>query len=226
MAGAAGLVPRWSTATFTAAELKALNAGRSVLIGETEFRIISGELRLMPAARPVPGGSGKYVKPGYEQGGRWVDPQNQINWLTDLQNGPDTGPMELRTRRTINNNEPYADYQRRVAGPEEYRLRSSTDDPIWADSVHIDPDGVVAVDAKYVKQPGTPSSMYEGTSPEFLLREFDGEMPRYGAVIRDPANPVARLRIITNTDKAAEFLSSRARTLLGPDIDIEVVVIP
>jgi hypothetical protein len=90
----------------------------------------------------------------------------------------------------------------------------------------VDLDGVTAVDAKYVIEPGSGRAMYEGGRPDFLLRDFDDEMIRYGAAIRDGSNPVARLNIITNTETAAEFLGVRARSLLGPDIDIVVTVIP
>ena len=42
-------------------------------------------------------------------------------------------------------------------------------------------------------------------------------------MIRDADNPVARLRIITNTQKAADFLLERAHSIIGTDIDIEVL---
>ena len=58
------------------------------------------------------------------------------------------------------------------------------------------------------------------------INDFDGEVRRYGAVIRDGANPVSRLNIITNTERAADFLGTRARSILGSDIDIEVTVQP
>ncbi|MCL1923870.1 MAG: hypothetical protein FWG15_08480 [Propionibacteriaceae bacterium] len=116
------------------------------------------------------------------------------------------------------------DYQHRVAGPEEYKIGTGKD-VIWSDGLRIDADGITAVDAKYVIEPGSGRAMYEGTRPDFLLTKFDDEMARYGVAIRDGSNPVARLNIITNTETAAEFLGARARSLLGPDIDIVVTVI-
>jgi len=173
----------------------------------------------------LPGGD-EPVRPGYEPGGRWADRQARQDWVTELKNGPDTGPMDLRTRRTTTSSADWAQYQRRVAGPEEYRLQGGDASPVWADSVRVDTDGVTEVDAKYVPAPGARSSIYEGSSPEFLLHDFDGEVRRYGAVIRDGANPVSRLNIITNTERAADFLGTRARSILGSDIDIEVTVQP
>ena len=46
--GAARLAAKWSTTTFTAAELKALNQGRSVIIDDYEFRLDAGELTVTP----------------------------------------------------------------------------------------------------------------------------------------------------------------------------------
>lgn len=68
--------------------------------------------------------------------------------------------------------------------------------------------------------------MYEGRAPrataDVLLRDFDDEMERYGAVLSDPSNPVTRLRIITSTRAAADYLGARARRMLGPGIDLDV----
>jgi hypothetical protein len=96
---------------------------------------------------------------------------------------------------------------------------------IWADGLHVDADAVVAAEAKFVSRPGR--SLYEGDLPpalaEELLVPFDSEMRRYGAVIRDPNNPVSRLRLIASTPQAAEFLGARARSILGPGIDLRIV---
>lgn len=82
----------------------------------------------------------------------------------------------------------------------------------------MDPDTVVAAEAKFVSRPGR--SLYEGDLPPTLADEllvpFDSEMTRYRAVIRDPDNPVRRLRLIASSPKAAEFLGARARRILGP----------
>ncbi|QZN85816.1 restriction endonuclease fold toxin-2 domain-containing protein [Cellulomonas sp. C5510] len=129
--------------------------------------------------------------------------------------------------RAVTRVEGWADYQRTWAGPEEFRLRSG-DTRIWADGVHIDPDAVVAVEAKLVERPG--ASMWEGSVPDFLrddlLAGFDDEVERYAAVIRGGDNPVERLRIVTSTPEAAEHLLARARSLVGEGLDVEVVVRP
>jgi hypothetical protein len=141
--------------------------------------------------------------------------------VNDLRNGPDTGPD--RVRKPVTHTEPWADYQRRVVGSEEYRLTTESGKEIWADGVHLDPDGVAAVDAKFVEQPGG-RSMYEGGRPEFLYETLDGEFERYAVIVRDSSNPVSRLRIVASTPEAAKFLEARARATMGPDIDIVVVV--
>ncbi|MGV1008799.1 MAG: restriction endonuclease fold toxin-2 domain-containing protein [Dermatophilaceae bacterium] len=51
-----------------------------------------------------------------------------------------------------------------------------------------------------------------------MYREFDREMARYGQIPADPSNPVGRLRIVTNTEKAVEFLTSRARQTPSPGL--------
>jgi len=163
------------------------------------------------------------VKPGYEPGGKWEDPKARQDWVDDLKNGPDTGPD--RVRRTTNSDEPDIQYQHDKAGPEEYRLHGEGADPVWADGVRVDPDGVAEVDAKFVVNPGGRSA-YEGGRPPFMYSDLDHELDRYAAVIRDPANPVTRFSIITNTQKAADFLLQHAREIMGRDIDIEVRVEP
>lgn len=85
---------------------------------------------------------------------------------------------------------------------------------------------MVAVDAKYVLDPGSSKAMYEGKRPDFLMRDFDREMKRYARVVRDTANPVSRIRIVTNTELAGGFLGDRARRILGEDVDLTVDVRP
>jgi len=117
-------------------------------------------------------------------------------------------------------------YQRAVAGDPEVSLECSERprDIIWADGLAIDPDTVVAIEAKYVVRPGR--AIHEGTAPTFMqergLRDFDGEMERYAQAIRYTGNPVGRLRLVTSTQAAAEFLGARARRILGDDIDLDV----
>ena len=155
----------------------------------------------------------------------WADPAARQRWFDELQAGPDDGPGKVR--RTIGGGEAPAwmRYQRRTAGPEEYRLGTG-EERIWADSVQVDPDAAVAAEAKYVGSPG--ASVYEGNAPKWLvdeaMRGFDREMRRYKAVIEDESNPVARLRLYTDSPKAAEFLEARARAILGENIDLHVVI--
>lgn len=138
------------------------------------------------------------------------------------------------TSRAFTRTQPWGDYQRQVAGHREARLGKKDvgpqheDERIWADSLHLDPDTVVAAEAKYVSSPGR--SLYEGQVPpalrEVLLADFDFEMDRYAKVIADPDNPVGRLRIIASTQAAADFLGARARRILGPGIDLQVRYVP
>jgi hypothetical protein len=111
-----------------------------------------------------------------------------------------------------------------VAGDREVLLGEG-DDAIWADGLQIDPDAVVVAEAKFIESPGR-NSMYEGDMPpgmvDRLLRGFDREIQRYGVLVNSPENPVRRLRIITSTPAAADFLGARARKILGPDIDLDL----
>jgi hypothetical protein len=47
-------------------------------------------------------------------------------------------------------------------------------------------------------------------------------MRRYGELLKDPDNPIGRVRIIASTQTAAAFLESRARSILGPQADLQV----
>lgn len=100
------------------------------------------------------------------------------------------------------------------------------DSRLWADSLGLDPDRVVAVEAKFARGGRTP--MYEGRADprmqEMFMEDVDGEMRRYRDVILDEHNPVGRLRLVANTEAAATYLGERARGLLGPGVDFQVVV--
>lgn len=89
-------------------------------------------------------------------------------------------------------------------------------------------DTVVAVEVRYVAQPGV--SPYEGGGAESVREDvldvFDTAMARYEKVIMDEGNPITRLRIITNTDAAARFLERRAIQILGIGFDLDVQVRP
>lgn len=122
---------------------------------------------------------------------------------------------------------PWADYQREHAGDREVRLKTDDpDDTIWADGIANDSEGVVVLEAKYVVS--SDRSMYEGKVPPVmlpvLLKDFDGEMTRYGNVVRHEGNPVGCIRLITNTEAAAAFLGERSQSIVGDDVRVDVEV--
>jgi len=154
----------------------------------------------------------------------WSDPVRRQQWVADRY-----ADANADMRRAARGRPDDLAYQVRTAGDDEIRLVTSDGrTAIWADGVHVDPDGVVAVDAKHVRSPGR--SMYEGTVPagmrDRLMREFDEEMRRYGAVLNDPGNPVDRLRLFTDQPAAAAFLRQRASGILGPGVHVDVVLVP
>ncbi len=153
----------------------------------------------------------------YPKGSPWASSQARENWVRQLLADPSL------TKPATGNAAPDV-FQRTHLGPTEVKL-TSHGEAIWADGLQLDPDKVVAADAKYVLDPGHPKAMYEGGRPEFVYRQFDDEMRRYKLVLEDSSNPVARLRIVTNSEAAARFLAERARGILGPDADLVVVVL-
>jgi hypothetical protein len=128
-----------------------------------------------------------------------------------------------KNTKPVTSTKDWAHYQRRTTGPVEVKLGEGKK-TVWADGLQVDPDAAVVAEAKYVAAPGR--SMYEGKVPpamlDFLLADFDSEMDRYRQLVQDPGNPVSRVRIITNTPDAADFLRHRASRLLGPHIDLDV----
>ena len=146
-------------------------------------------------------------------GSRWDDPALREQWVEDLRNGPDAHPQATAAD--------WADYQRQVAGDTEFTLRGGGR-RVNADGVTLDPDTVVALEAKYTGNPL--NSPYNGAASRFmldrLLADFDGEIVRYGAVMDDAGNPVTRLRIVTSDPAAAPFLEARARAILGDGLDV------
>jgi hypothetical protein len=151
----------------------------------------------------------------------WANADRRQAWVSEWVSRPGH-------RQKVRSTADWAKYQRQHAGDAEIKLIAEDGEVIWADGLTVDPDKVVAVEAKFVTNPQR--SMYEGNVPDRLLdkllRDFDQEMARYGAVIRDGANPVARLRIVTNTADAAKFLGNRARLILGASIDLDVQTKP
>jgi hypothetical protein len=97
------------------------------------------------------------------------------------------------------------------------------------DGLHLAADGVATLEAIRI-HPGSSGLLYEGQAPtafaDRLLAPFDDEMRRYATVIRDPRNPVARLRLVVGSARAGEVLGERARQVVGQDLDLEVVVDP
>ncbi|MFD7157633.1 restriction endonuclease fold toxin-2 domain-containing protein [Kribbella sp. NPDC059898] len=158
----------------------------------------------------------------YPDAERWEDPARRKQWVEDWVG-------ESAHVKAVTSGAPWADFQRANAG--DYEVALETDEPdvgIWADGLAVDPDRVVAVEVKYVARPAR--SLYEGNAPQHILERamggFDKEMERYARVIRYAANPVERMRIVTNTAAAAAFLGDRARKVLGDDIDLDVQVRP
>lgn len=146
----------------------------------------------------------------------WTNERDRVDWIEGLLR--DSSRSHFKT-----NESPAYDYQRHQAGAPEIRLFSRTEDPIWCDGIHVDSDGVIAVDAKYVGKPDrSPHAGRMAMPPgaqERYNREFDYEIERYVAVLRDPENPVERLRIITNNEHSAEYLGARARNVMGRDAE-------
>lgn len=130
---------------------------------------------------------------------------------------------DIDNTKPVTSTKDWGDYQRRTTGPVEVKLGEGKK-VVWADGLQVDPDAAVVAEAKYVAAPGR--SMYEGKTPpamlDLLLADFDSEMVRYRELVEDPRNPVSRIRIITNTPDAVDFLRERAGRLLGPKINLDV----
>jgi hypothetical protein len=113
-------------------------------------------------------------------------------------------------------------------GSRVYRITSADGrTSIPSDGLSLTPDGVAMVEAIHVHPAGAPL-LYEGQLPpplaERLLAPFDDEMRRYATVIRDPHNPVSRLRLVVASQAAGDLLGGRAREILGHDLDLFIVV--
>ena len=144
---------------------------------------------------------------------QWDDPAKVQEWH-------DEPPTKTRKAST-----PAYDYQHRVLGTDvERQLTTDSGDDIWADSVTTDGTITKAWDAKHTE--GGNNALYQGKGPEFLMEDFDGEMERYGEVIRSSGIPVSSLTLVTNTPESVEFLGQRAREILGPDIELHIQLKP
>jgi hypothetical protein len=111
-----------------------------------------------------------------------------------------------------------------------YRITSADGrTSIPSDGLSLAPDGVAMVEAIHLHPAGAPL-LYEGQAPpmlaERLLAPFDDEMRRYATVLRDPHNPVSRLRLVVASQLAGNLLGRRAREILGHDLDLLIVVDP
>ncbi|WP_146032370.1 hypothetical protein [Actinomyces qiguomingii] len=118
-------------------------------------------------------------------------------------------------------------YQHRVLGTNVERVIPTgvPGETIVADAVTKEGNIAMAYEAKHTA--GGANALYEGgNKPEFLYRQFDLEIERYGRAIRNPDNPLGGLTLVTNTEKAAEFLGQRAHSILGDDIQLTIKVIP
>lgn len=151
---------------------------------------------------------------------RWGDAAAREQWVRDWV----ADPAHLKRE---NRDADWVHYQRAHAGDHEvlvYPAGGSPEDGVWADGLVLDSDRfAVVVDAKFVTR-SDGRAMYEGGRPDFLYEKLDGEFERYAAVIADPENPISELRIVTSTEKAAEFLGARARGVMGPDVSVDVRV--
>lgn len=155
----------------------------------------------------------------------WAGPTARQRWVDDYLSDPANTFV-----RTHKNDPDWLAYQQKHAGPREVRLRGvgpgGREREIFADGLHVDKDSVVAAESKWVENPAR--SSFQGDFPpkvqDMMMKDFDDEMFRYAAVIRDPSNPVGRLRIITSTEPAARYLLARARRILGDDIDLQVII--
>lgn len=159
-------------------------------------------------AGPGSGGPGSGAGPGAGPNG----PPARIPTQQEFDDWVDTLPS-----RDANYGSPGAQgFQTTHAGPDEVRI-SGEGQTVWADGVRYDPaTGGVAVEVKFVDNPGG-SSIYEGTAPPFILDDamdkFDNEIARYAAAIRDPATPLTQLDLITSTPAAQQFLAARMEQL-------------
>ncbi len=157
----------------------------------------------------------------------WNDPVRRQEWVNARYVDPNLGNAGMR-RAAVPTREGDLAYQLQTAGPDEIRLIGPDGDHIWADGLTVDPDAVVALETKNVRDPGR--SINEGTAPSFIVDDamvgFNREIERYAAVITGPRNPVTRLRIVAATQEAATFLEQRARSIVGPDFDLHVGFIP
>ncbi|PHP53331.1 hypothetical protein [Actinomyces ruminis] len=143
----------------------------------------------------------------------WTE-QGVRDWINNLQ------PVVRKPSTTA------IQYQHRVLGTDVERVIPTGvgDETIIADAVTADGNIAIAFDAKHTK--GGSGALYEGGRPEFLYKDFDREIRRYGQAILNPNNPLGGLTIVTNTDKAAEFLGQRARSILGHDFPLIIKVVP
>ena len=115
-------------------------------------------------------------------------------------------------------------------GSRAYRITSADGrTSVQADGLSLASDGAVMLESTHLHRSGA-AMLYQGDVPavlaERLFTPFDDEMRRYATVIRDPHNPVTRLRLVVGSEPAAGVLGVRAREILGPDLDMLIIIDP
>ncbi|WP_028472130.1 WXG100 family type VII secretion target [Nocardioides alkalitolerans] len=146
-------------------------------------------------------------------------------WVYFMENHPSRGVADMGTEASIA-------YERRGGGTQGVLISNSDGtSTVQADGLGIDADGVVALEMKYVNNPGNATSVHEGTMPvphvqEQADRDLRDQLRRYGDVAADAGNPVDRIRIPTTSELAAERVRQFATEAIGDRADWEVVVMP
>lgn len=109
-------------------------------------------------------------------------------------------------------------FQTRHAGDTEY-LIGTGETELWADGLQCDSQsGGVAVEAKYVDNPGK-SALNEGTAPSFLQNDANdtlrSEIERYARAIADESTPLSRLDVVVSTSAAEAYIGQQITQYLA-----------
>lgn len=92
------------------------------------------------------------------------------------------------------------------AGSTEYRIVGGGEQ-VWADT--IDATERLAVEVKWAgpaRSPFIPDSGVPDLIRDMINARQEAEFWRYRQVIADPGNPLIGLRVITNSDQAADYV--------------------
>jgi hypothetical protein len=122
-----------------------------------------------------------------------------------------------RTRDVTGTGPAYV-YQRRVVGETEYNVAPAGKPDTWADGINRE-RGLMQ-DAKYRQGD---SSFYDPDSlPPFLrdraIQDMDQRLVKYRDAIQDSSNPLRGLEIVTNDQRAANFVRQRMDELDVPGV--------